>query len=422
MLALTRRVLSDSVSVDEVQRDIWLATAFVLSPTDYESAVEARARAKLGLVFELRSRTGFSRDAEGVRTALLLPQLEFLARLTGSLFAAAGYPHNGWAGDTNPWDASDYFRALADAISAIPSAAATGALERLAQDPSLVSYRPDLLHDLASQRQRRRDAEYDRPDWPKTVKALANGAPATVGDLYALLVAHLRDEAQRIARTNTDIYKAFWNVNRHAQPTSPRPEEACRDTLVDRLRPRLAALGISVEPEGHMVGDRRADISAAMPGRKILCELKRDYHPDVWSAAEHQLDRFYAHDPEAGGFGIYIVFWFGGKRPSPIPAPPGGRSRPNSAEEMETMLRDLLPTEFRNRIAVVLIDVSGPLAAKSKRKKSSGNKRTKGQSGRAKNRSSRKGATAGIRKKTKKKAARTKHGSKSLQKKGSRRK
>ena len=52
--------------------------------------------------------------------------------------------------------------------------------------------------------------------------------------------------------------------------------------------------GISLEPEGHMVGDRRADISAAMPARKILCEIKRDYHPHVWTAPDGQLERFYA--------------------------------------------------------------------------------------------------------------------------------
>jgi predicted NACHT family NTPase len=380
LLGLARRVLAGSTRVDETRRDIWLAAGFVLSPAEYESAVEARAQAKPGLVFELRSRTGFSRDAEGVRTELLLPQLEFLARLTGTLFPAAGYPLNGWSGDTNPWDASDYFRALSAAISALPSSAATGALEDLARDPALISYQASVLHDLANQRQRRRAAEYDRPNWAKTVKALSNGPPATVADLHALLLTHLKDEAQRIARTNTDIYKAFWNLNRHAQPTTPRPEEACRDTLVDRLRTRLAPLGISVEPEGHMVGDRRADISVAMPSRKILCELKRDYHPDVWSAAELQLDRFYAHDPDAGGFGIYVVFWFGEKRPSRIPAPPGGRARPNSAKEMEAMILDLLPPEFRKRIAVVAIDVSGPPKAKPAQKKASGKNKKKGRS------------------------------------------
>jgi hypothetical protein len=110
-----------------------------------------------------------------------------------------------------------------------------------------------------------------------------------------------------------------------------------------------------------MVGDRRADISVAMPGRKILCELKRDYHAEVWTAIEHQLERFYAHDPEAKGFGIFCVFWFGDKRPRPIVNPPNGLRRPQSAREMEQMLKDLVPFGAINRIPVIVIDVSGCL-------------------------------------------------------------
>ena len=108
-----------------------------------------------------------------------------------------------------------------------------------------------------------------------------------------------------------------------------------------------------------MVADKRADISAAMPRRKILCELKRDYHADVWTAADGQLERYYAHDPEAKGFGLYVVFWFGDKRSSAIPAPPHGMPRPGSAAQMEQMLRDLIPREKQSRLAVVALDVSG---------------------------------------------------------------
>jgi hypothetical protein len=315
------------------------------------------------LVFDLRSRSGLARHGETVQAAMSLPQLEFLGRLTGSIYPEAPHPHDGWWGDRNPWDAAEYFRGLVNAISAMPSAAATNALERLEQDPQLYSYKPHLLHALANQLARRREAEYDRPDWPRTVRALSNGPPATVADLHALLIAHLQDERKLIASTNTDIYKSFWNIDRYARLEVPRPEEACRDSLVDRLRPLLAPLGISVEPEGHMVADRRADIAVAMPSRKILCELKRDYHADVWTAAENQLERYYAHDPEARGFGVYLVFWFGAKRPANVPPVPGTFASPGSATEMEEMLRERLPSGFRSRLAIIVFDVSGPLRA-----------------------------------------------------------
>ena len=146
-------------------------------------------------------------------------------------------------------------------------------------NPELASYKPDILYALANQR--RREADYDRPGWPKTVAALSNGAPATVADLHALVIAHLRDLKHRIERTNTDILKQFWNVDSYSRPIEPRPEEACRDDLVTLIRPSFLPLGIMVEPEGHMAGDKRADISVAMSVRKILCELKRDNHADV---------------------------------------------------------------------------------------------------------------------------------------------
>jgi hypothetical protein len=97
-----------------------------------------------------------------------------------------------------------------------------------------------------------------------------------VSDLHALLVDHLVDLKTRIAASNNDIYKSFWNEDPHGRIERPKPEESCRDLLVGLQRTALLPLGITVEPEGHMAADKRADISVAMPCRKILCELKLD--------------------------------------------------------------------------------------------------------------------------------------------------
>lgn len=123
----------------------------------------------------------------------------------------------------------------------------------------------------------------------------------------------------------------------------------------------LLPLGATAEPEGHMMADKRADISVTMPGRKVLCELKRNYHAEVWTAITGQLERFYAHYPEARGFGVYVVFWFGTKRPRQIPTPPNKMQPPKTAAEMESMLQLLLPDHMRKRLAVIVFDVSGQI-------------------------------------------------------------
>jgi hypothetical protein len=360
LLARAREVLSGSGAIDPHQRDLWLAVAYFLSPREFEAEIEREAQQRRGLVFHLRDLSGYERHGDGHRSlALPVSQLEFLARVTGSLFPEAAFPTTGWSGNTNPWDASEFVRYLVNLISAAPTEAATVALGRLENDQRLASYRPHIRHALANQRARRREAEYDRPDWPRTLRALNNGPPANVPDLHALLVAHLEDWKQRIASANTDTYKWFWNEDSYGRTTRPKPEESCRDVLVGLLRPALSPLGVTVEPEGHVAADRRADVSVAMPGRKILCELKRDYHAEVWRAAEEQLDRFYTIDPEAKGFGVYGVFWFGNARPSAVPTPPRGWPQPQSAMEMEQRLRELIPTEKQDRLSVVVFDVSG---------------------------------------------------------------
>lgn len=361
LLALAERVLSGAVPVDQPQADLWLVAAWLLTPERHGAAMQRRAQIRHGIVFDLRDFTGYSRNEAGPGLTPSLAQIEFLIRLAGSLHPPAGYPSGGWGGDRNPWDAADYVRGLVNGLSADPTPAATDALSRLESAALLAAYRPEIQHALVNQRARRRAAEYDRPDWPRTLRALDNKQPATVADLHAVLVEHLDDLRKRIRTENTDIYRMFWNLDGHGRLLSPQPEEACRDHLITLLRQRLAPLGISLEPEGHMAGDRRSDISAAMPSRKILCEIKRDYHPEVWTAPDDQLERFYAHDPEALGFGIYLVFWFGDGRPAAIPLPPDGQPRPTSAAEMEAMLRSRLPADRTARTAVMVIDVTKPV-------------------------------------------------------------
>lgn len=359
LLTFVEGVISGTTAVGNDQFDHWLAAGYLLSPTQYAHAVRTRAHTTAGFVFALRDRGAYpfrtGNDAHGFS----LEMLEFLVKVIGERYPATPIPSGTTAGNTNAWGVSEYVHNLINAISIRLTQDAADTLNRLRDEPALSSYRPHLLYVIGNQTRLRRDAEYDRPDWRHTLEALNNGPPATVADLFALSAEIIRDCRQRIERENTDLYKQFWNLNGGTLDT-PRIEDSCRDFLVTLLRINLLPLGVTVEPEGHMVADKRADISIAMPKRKILCELKRNFHSKVWSAAIEQLDRFYAHDPEAKGFGIYVVFWFGDEDAWKTPLPPHGNERPKSALEMERMLVASLPDPMKHRIAVIVIDVSEP--------------------------------------------------------------
>jgi hypothetical protein len=357
-LSIAQPIVGGSGTIDETSRGLWLAAAYLSCPDGYYSELISYAENNPGIVWMLRDLIGNDRDKNEPSIVITVQQTAVIAKTAARHFPSCGHPTSGWSGDRNPWDGADFVRMLINRLSADPSAEATEALVDLVDDKSLISYREHLQHALANQRTRRRDSEYLRADWQQVVDTLANKTPANVRDLHALILAHLEDLKGRIRSTNTDIYKRFWNENSQGRVDNPKSEESCRDVLVDFLRILVQPLGTIVEPEGHMANDRRADIAVSLHRQKVLVELKRDYHSEVWNASETQLDRFYTIDPEAGGFGIYGVFWFGYKD-RPVRRHPESRVRPRSAREMEQMLRDMVPPEKRHRIAVVVLDVSG---------------------------------------------------------------
>ena len=129
-LDLAAATLSGAVSLDQRQRDLWLVTAYLLSPLAYETAIEQRARVHPHLIFDLRDRSGFAFRGRP-KDSPSLKVLEFMAQLTGKSFRNASRPTDVTHGDTNAWDATEHFGTLIGMISAVPSQAATAALEKL---------------------------------------------------------------------------------------------------------------------------------------------------------------------------------------------------------------------------------------------------------------------------------------------------
>ena len=121
-------------------------------------------------------------------------------------------------------------------------------LAALHDDAALKAWREDFSHALDIQARKRREDRFKYPSVPMVVKTLTQGPPANPPDLQALVAQHLRALRDELAYGPTDGYTTFWNVDRYGRPTAPRPENDCRDRILDHLRPILIRQGVNAEP------------------------------------------------------------------------------------------------------------------------------------------------------------------------------
>ncbi|MDG0296667.1 NACHT domain-containing protein [Klebsiella quasipneumoniae] len=360
LLELSQLMVNRRGVLKKVNYHIWLVCCYLLEPEQAYDLFVSEAKLDPEIIWIVRELTGNARRRrENNNQELSLIQLETIIKVSATHFPNAYYPVEGGHGSRNSWDYAEFIRTLINEVSAISSYDASEVLERLLLLPECESYRDHLLHAKSNQIIRYRESQFYHADWKQAVSTLVNETPANVMDLYSLLLDHLRDISNRITYENTDIYKQFWNEDSYGRTLAPKPEESCRHIFLELLRTRLNPLKISCEPEGHMVSDKRADIIVSLPGIKIPIEIKRDYHRDVWTALNGQLDKLYTKNPDAAGYGIYLVFWFGSARPNALPRLTKIMPQPKNASAMENMLNETVPVEKRDRLSAIVIDVSG---------------------------------------------------------------
>ncbi|EHA2458952.1 hypothetical protein JKI42_001443 [Salmonella enterica] len=360
LLELSQLMVNRRGVLKKVNYHIWLVCCYLLEPEQASDLFIFEAKSDPEIIWMIRELTGNARiRRENNNQDLSLTQLETIIKVSAKHFPNAYHPVDGSHGSKNSWDYAEFIRALINEVSAISSYDASEVLEHLLLLPECESYRDHLSHAKSNQIIRYRESQFYHADWQQAVSTLVNETPANVMDLYSLLLDHLRDISNRITYENTDIYKQFWNEDSYGRTLVPKPEESCRHIFLELLRTRLNPLKISCEPEGHMVSDKRADIIVSLPGIKIPIEIKRDYHRDVWTALNGQLDKLYTKNPDAAGYGIYLVFWFGSARPNTLPRLAKNILQPANASAMENILNETVPFEKRDRLAAIVVDVSG---------------------------------------------------------------
>ena len=155
--------------------------------------------------------------------------------------------------------------------------------------------------------------------------------------------------------TNTNPWRLFRNEAGHGKPGEPKVENSCRDALLALLQPHLPQ-PVNAQPEGQHASQTRSDILVSANGFQVPIEVKRNTDRELWSALQKQLIAKYAVDPASGGYGIYLVLWFGADKQRRR----SDGARPNSPEELERLLAESLGEFDRRKISICVMDVSPP--------------------------------------------------------------
>ena len=330
---------------------LWLSVSFLVEFHLRSDTLYAAAEHEPHLVWRIRNLLGQQHQEDFSR--LSVAQLMFIVESFGQHWPVVPVPTGIMHGNCNAWDASVFINGAISAIAARPCAEATEALQHLIDCPA-VSYADAVRHALALQRKARRDFEYDPPSMEELQGVMADGLPLSIDGMRACMVDRLKEIQERMHASNTDTWRMYW---RH--DSVPEEENYCRNRLVEQLLSVMPD-GVQIEPEAQMPGVRRVDFVSSYDEVRLPVEIKGQWHRKVWNAASEQLDAYYAREWRAKGRGVYIVFWFGDARGKQLPAHPDSLQRPETPEELRSMLVERLPEERRAQIDVFVLNVAQP--------------------------------------------------------------
>lgn len=347
-----RTLLADRQSrkLSEERRRNWDAVGLIF---DFEATRQRLGNAiEPALLWHIRARVGgqrYHKDSDGSPAHLSVQQIAWIISTFRSVWPVVDRPGSVTVGDTNPWDASEYIRALINRLGNDVSVEAVALLAALRDAPD-DGFTWALRTAAAEQRQKQADEGYDPPALNEIKTILDGGPPGSGADLRAIVADELRELDRRLRGSSEDEVNLFWTDN-----GSPRTENECRDLVVALLRGFLAPLSIYPADEVDMPQGKRADIVFQHNGLFLPVEAKRQQHKELWKAINGQLEAFYTGHWQAEKQGLFLVFWFGsGYR---LPNQPDGGLKPTTAAELQDALEQHAAVKA-GRVEVIVLDLS----------------------------------------------------------------
>ncbi len=346
---LRRALALRSTSTDEERRRNWVAIGVIV---DFPISV-----AQLGakpiepeLLWHIRHRIR-NRSNDDTNVLLNAAQSEWMINTFRSLWPMVHRPSGTSTGDSNSWDASSFIVQLIRRLGNDTSDEAIDALVRLSDAP-VDGYSEEVKIVTAEQKRIRVEATYV----PLTLAAIdaitRNLAPVSLVDLQTLVLEELAIAQAKIKSDDAESWRGFYDDKK-----IPFVEERCRDHLLGLLR--QGSSGFTFDPETHIAADKEVDITCSAGTLRVPIEIKGQWHSELWTGSDRQLDALYTPDWRAEGRGIYLVLWFGEQRQATkrLKSPGRHETLPTTADELKRMLVAKSRSAREGRVAVFVLDL-----------------------------------------------------------------
>ena len=324
------------------QRVRWLAAGMLAWPDWFADDLRDHADGREGRLAELTAFLNSALHVAVLANGLERGSLAFLVRLLGSSVEPERFHRflGGGVHDVTPaMERSRLVKALIHRLSSSQSSEAGDLLEDLAGEPCALGMAGGVAKSA------RGAAGCPPGSWippPGRRRGLPDTAAVPSRPMLPISQPWWKticgSSGTNFGYGDADGWTLFWNQDSHGTPTKPKPENACRDALFMALQSRLPQ-SLDVAREAHHARHNRSDLRVSYLGPlgqrfHVPVEIKRDKHPDLWTAIEEQLVGKYAIDPAARGHGIYLVLWFGRGKTQRSPdgeqsGHPGSTGRPS---------------------------------------------------------------------------------------------
>lgn len=346
-----KEFLSQRTKLENIeQKKNWIGIGLII---DFEETIKQfqKELSDRDFIWTIRDRLNGRYRENKANLQLSVNFLEWIMNTFRSEYPDVGHPRGVYSGDRQPWDAADFFKGVVAQIAKNPSDEASRALERL-KNSEQDSY-TDLIKTLQYEQKQIRVENLYKPPTIDQIKAISEDLPPqSISDLQAFILEELAIVQAKIRSDDAESWRGFYDDN-----AKPYIEERCRDHLIGLLR--QGSNEVVYEVEVHEANDKEADIGCTVGQLRLPIEVKGQWHPELWTGADNQLNKLYAEDWRAEGRGIYLVLWFGLRTDNKKLKSRGrGKLNPTTADQLKEMLIESSQSAKTGQIEIIVIDIA----------------------------------------------------------------